>query len=178
MKLSIIFMALALLTSAHAHRRSHHHYHYRGHYQYDYRECVKIADKAFQRSWDDSRSLLEATKRCRNIEDVDILKYTFKIYDRKNSDKDAIVKALRDCAGYRMHGKMQLLKFAVDKYSRGFEKEEDVRRALKAIKQTRGPVHDTLRCFKEHFKVHRREVGDQKRAMDLTAKSCEYVGRR
>jgi len=134
-----------------------------------FRLCTNYAFEKYNRQYSQSVALERAQKNCRNVADMDVLKFLFEKHNRGNSIGTAMDLATAQ-ADFRVKGRVNLIEFAWEKHNRGNSPSVAANKAIenmRIIRRTRG----ALACFQEYYPVHNR-TNSPSVAMDKTAETC------
>ncbi len=134
-----------------------------------YRLCTNYAFEKYNRQYSQSVALERAQTNCRNVADMDVLKFLFEKHNRGNSIGTAMDIATGQ-ADFRVKGRLDLIEFSWEKHNRGNSPSMAANKAIenmRIIRRTRG----TLSCFQEYYPIHNRGNSPSV-AMDKTAETC------
>ncbi|MBK25158.1 MAG: hypothetical protein CME70_14285 [Halobacteriovorax sp.] len=137
-----------------------------------YKLCINYAFEKYKRQYSQSDALDRAQTNCRNVADIDILKFLFEKHYRGNTNGAAMDLATAQ-SDFRVKGRLDLIEFAYDKHYKGNTSSQAATKAvenMRIIRNTRG----TLSCFQEYFPIHYRG-NTSSVAMDKTAQTCSRL---
>jgi len=136
-------------------------------------ECREFAFPVLDRVLASSDALDEASRQCRNVSDMSIMRFIYGKLSRVLSTRESIQRSAM-AADSRMLGKGQLLEFTFSKYNRTLATDRSVDRSLAGLRsvvitRTGGPSVYT--CFQKTFPQYDRTLATDE-AMDRTIAAC------
>jgi hypothetical protein len=130
-------------------------------------ECTEYAFSIYDRFYFSSTALENAKKLCRNVSDIQILKYSFVELERVYSDRMALENAAK-YSGRDMMGKYQLLKFIFPKFDSIYTTSMALEESYKI---TRNHSAYDVECFKRYYPRFDSR-NSTRRAIELTSQAC------